>query len=190
MKCPNCEKEIINEKSNYCGLCGYWMKEPPYKSYIERLHEEGTHEITKLIIPLLNEKYDFFEKMRKEHPMQYKQIRESKEFFEIGFLFGFYEGIANRMKDEIKEKENKVSANPPPKTDHTKVPSSGKSGFEIVKLYNYPDDNHAIIRLKRGIVENLGLPYNSRLNKPLLAEVRNGVLLLKVIRELIHDEFE
>jgi hypothetical protein len=36
----------------------------------------------------------------------------------------------------------------------------------------------------------LGLPYNLRHKKPLLAEVRNGVLLLKVIEELVHEEFE
>ena len=190
MKCPNCEKEIANEKANYCGLCSYWLKEPPYKSYMERLHGEGKHEITKVVIPLLDEKYDFFEEMRKKHPMQYKQVRESRDFFELGFLFGFYEGTANRMKEEIKEKEDKVSASPPTKRDHIEVPRSGKSGFEIVKLYNYPEKNHAIIRLKKGTIENLGLPYNVQYNKPMLAEVRNGVLLLKVIKELIHDEFE
>jgi hypothetical protein len=89
-------------------LCSYWLKEPPYKTYIEKLDEEGKIKKTKLIIPLLHEKYNFFEEMRKENPMQYKRIREAREFFEIGFLFGFYEGIANRMEKEIREKENKI----------------------------------------------------------------------------------
>ena len=190
MKCPNCEKEIADEKANYCGLYSYWLREPPYKSFIERLDEKGKHEITRLIIPLLHEKYDFFEKMRKEHPMRYKEIRECKDFFEIGFMFGFHEGIAHRMREQIKENEEKTGADQQPERDHIRVPKSGKSGFEIVKLYNYPKRNHAIIRLKKGVIESLGLPYNSRLNKPLLAEVRNSVLLLKVIEDLVHEEFE
>ena len=190
MKCPNCEKEIENERANYCGLCSYWLKEPPYKSHMEKLHEEGKHEMTKIIMPLLNGKYNIFEEVRKQYPMQYKQIRESRDLFESGFLFGFYEGIAHRMEGEVKEKESKAGANPPPERDHIEVPKSGKSGFEIVTLYNYPERNHALIRLKKGTIESLGLPYDVPYKKPMLAEVRNGILLLKVIQELIHDDFE
>jgi len=179
--------------ANYCGQCGWTMNKEippnqielakaafPMDLYSVLVEAHSGEDITKM----------FNEKVKQLGGLDVFNLRDLQSYFDRGFINGFVAGRGAAIKLVGSKIEGALKMNPSPEGSHIEVSKSGKSGFEIVKLYNYPEKNHAIIRLKKGIIENMGLPYDVRHNKPLLAEVRNGVLLLKVIEGLIHEEFE